>query len=77
MTGLQKSLESKMSLIHPKKFRTWEMGLFKLPHLETELFQMAVKVTIASGHIHQTLRSKAALPSGQQPKMLINKPWKN
>ena len=26
---------SKMSLIQPAKFRTWETGLFKMPHFET------------------------------------------
>ena len=39
-----------MSLIQPKKFRTWETGLFKMTHLETPRFQTAVKVTVASGH---------------------------
>ena len=37
-----------MSLIQPEKFRTWETGLFKMPHLETP--QTAVKVTVAFGH---------------------------
>ena len=46
-----------MSLIQPRKFRTWETGLFKMPRLETPRLQMAVgcfqtafKVTVASGH---------------------------
>ena len=41
----QKSAVSKMSLIQPKEFRTWETGLFKMPHLETPCFQTAFKVT--------------------------------
>ena len=50
MTKLYKSAVSKMSLIQPKKFRTWETGLFKMPRLETPRFQTAVKVTVASAH---------------------------
>ena len=49
MTKLQKFAVSKMSLIQPKKFRTWETMLFKIPGLETPHFQMLVKVTVASG----------------------------
>ena len=47
-----------MSLIQPMKFKTWEMGLFKMPHLEMPRFQMAVKVTVASGHCHLTIFGK-------------------
>ena len=49
MTKLHKSAVSKISLIQPKKFRTWETGLFKMLRLEMPHFQMAVKVTVASG----------------------------
>ena len=38
-----------MSLIQPKKFRTWETELFKMPRLVMPRFQTAVKVTVASG----------------------------
>ena len=36
-----------MSLIQPLKFRTWEMGHFKMPHLQMAMFQTVV--TVASG----------------------------
>ena len=49
MAKLHKSEVSKMSLIQPKRFRTWETGLFKMPRLETPHFQMADKVIVASG----------------------------
>ena len=42
MTKLHKSTVSKMSLIQPVKFRTWEMGLFKMSHYETLHFQTGV-----------------------------------
>ena len=51
----------KMSLIQSKKFRTCETGLFKIPRLEMSHLQMAVEVTVASGHsLFQigTLRNK-------------------
>ena len=38
-----------MSLIQLLKFRTWKMGLFKIPHCETLCFQMGTRVTVASG----------------------------
>ena len=38
-----------MNSIQPKKLRTWETGLFKMPRLETSHFQIAVKVTVALG----------------------------
>ena len=42
-----------MSLIQPLKFRTWEMGHFKMPRFETPRLQTAVfqmVITVASGH---------------------------
>ncbi len=38
-----------MSLIQPEKFRSWKTELFKMPCLEMPRFQMAFKVTVASG----------------------------
>ena len=47
MTKLYKSTQSKMSLIQPVKFRTWETGLFKMPRFQTGVLEMGV--TVASG----------------------------
>ena len=41
-----------MSLIQPLKFRTWEMGHFKMPRFDMPRLQMAVfqtVITVASG----------------------------
>ena len=49
MTKLHESTVSKIGLIQPLKFRTWETKLFKMTRFETLHFQMGTKVTFASG----------------------------
>ena len=52
MKKLHESTVSKMSSIQPVKYRTWDMGLFKMPCFETPRFQTEVfkaEIRVASG----------------------------
>jgi len=52
MTKLHKYTVSKMSLIQPVKFRTWETGLFKIPRFEMPRLQTgAFETGLRKSHV--------------------------
>ena len=59
-----------MRLIQPLKFRTLKTGCFKMPRLQTVVFQMGI--TIASGHSDLDLTTSVPLGKHQALTNLSN-----